>query len=91
VIEALGRELPRREVAISSISLISQAPEHRWTWHPVADMQFGGLPVRVLWVQLLILLPDFGLRCLFAVWARHVRREAQQGIPQMNSWLRDSF
>ncbi len=33
VIEALGRELPRRDVAISSISLISQVPEHLWTWH----------------------------------------------------------
>jgi 2'-5' RNA ligase len=41
VIEALGRELPRRDVAISSISLISQAPEHQWTWHPVTDVQFG--------------------------------------------------
>lgn len=42
VIEALGRELPRRDAAISSISLISQAPEHLWTWHLVADVQFGG-------------------------------------------------
>jgi 2'-5' RNA ligase len=42
VIEALGRELPRRDVAISSISLISQAPEHLWTWHLVADVQFEG-------------------------------------------------
>ena len=42
VIEALGRELPRRDVAISSISLISQAPEHLWTWHLVADVPFGG-------------------------------------------------
>jgi 2'-5' RNA ligase len=41
VIEALGRELPRRDVTISSISLISQAPEHQWTWHPVTDVQFG--------------------------------------------------
>ena len=41
LIEALGRELPRRDVAISSISLISQAPEHLWTWHLVTDVQFG--------------------------------------------------
>jgi len=41
VIEALGRELPQRDVAISSISLISQAPEHLWTWHLVTDVQFG--------------------------------------------------
>jgi len=41
VIEALGRELPQRDVTISSISLISQAPEHQWTWHPVTDVQFG--------------------------------------------------
>jgi 2'-5' RNA ligase len=41
VIEALGRELPRRDVTISSISLISQAPEHQWIWHPVTDVQFG--------------------------------------------------
>jgi 2'-5' RNA ligase len=41
VIEALGRELPRRDVAINSISLISQAPEQLWTWHPVTDVQFG--------------------------------------------------
>jgi 2'-5' RNA ligase len=37
VIEALGREQPPRDVAISSISLISQAPEHLWTWHLLPD------------------------------------------------------
>jgi 2'-5' RNA ligase len=42
IIEALGRELPRRDVAIDSISLICQAPEHLWTWHPVAEVQLGG-------------------------------------------------
>jgi 2'-5' RNA ligase len=41
LIEALGRELSRRDVAINSISLISQAPEHLWTWHLVTDVQFG--------------------------------------------------
>lgn len=46
VIEALGRELPRQEVAISSISLVSQAPEQLWTWHPVTQVPFGTeLPV----------------------------------------------
>jgi 2'-5' RNA ligase len=42
VIEALGRELPRCDVAIDSISLICQAPEHLWTWHSVAEVQLGG-------------------------------------------------
>jgi 2'-5' RNA ligase len=42
LIQALGRELPSREVAITSISLISQAPEHRWTWRQVAEVQCGG-------------------------------------------------
>jgi 2'-5' RNA ligase len=42
VIEALGRELPRQDVAIDSISLICQAPEHLWTWQSVADVQLAG-------------------------------------------------
>jgi 2'-5' RNA ligase len=47
VIEALGRELPRRQVTISSISLVSQAPEQLWTWQLVADVPFGSeLPFR---------------------------------------------
>lgn len=41
VIAALGRQLPQREITISSISLIAQAPEQLWTWHPVAQVQFG--------------------------------------------------
>jgi 2'-5' RNA ligase len=41
VIEALGRELPCQQVAISSISLISQAPEQLWTWHLVTEVPFG--------------------------------------------------
>jgi 2'-5' RNA ligase len=41
VIAALGRQLPRREVTISSVSLIAQAPEQLWTWHPVAQVSFG--------------------------------------------------
>ena len=46
VIAALGRELPRREVTVSSISLVAQAAEQLWTWHPVAQVRFGTeLPV----------------------------------------------
>lgn len=45
VIEALGRELPRQRVTISSISLVSQAPEHLWTWRLVAEVPFGNRPV----------------------------------------------
>jgi 2'-5' RNA ligase len=41
VIEALGRELPRQRVTISSISLISQAPEQLWTWRLVTEVPFG--------------------------------------------------
>jgi 2'-5' RNA ligase len=41
VIAPLGRQLPRREVTISSVSLIAQAPEQLWTWHPVAQVSFG--------------------------------------------------
>jgi 2'-5' RNA ligase len=47
VIEALGRGVPPQQVAISSVSLVSQAPEQRWTWRLVADVPFGtGSPVR---------------------------------------------
>lgn len=41
VIEALGREVPEQEVSVNAISLISQAPEHGYTWQSVADVQFG--------------------------------------------------
>jgi 2'-5' RNA ligase len=41
VIEALGRELPSRRVAISSISLVSQAPEQLWTWRLLTKVPFG--------------------------------------------------
>ncbi len=41
VIEALGRELPRQQAAVTSISLVSQAPAQRWTWHLVTDVVFG--------------------------------------------------
>ena len=46
VIAALGRHLPRREVTVSSVSLVAQAPEQLWTWHPVAQVRLGTeLPV----------------------------------------------
>jgi 2'-5' RNA ligase len=46
VIAALGRQLPRREIAVSSVSLVAQAPEQLWTWHLVAHIRFGTeLPV----------------------------------------------
>jgi 2'-5' RNA ligase len=41
VIDALGRELPTQQAAVTSISLVSQAPEQRWTWHLVTDVPFG--------------------------------------------------
>jgi 2'-5' RNA ligase len=45
VIQALGRELPRQQVAISSVSLVSQAPSQMWTWSPLSCAPFGtGLP-----------------------------------------------
>ncbi len=45
VIEALGRELPRQRVTISSISLVSQAPEQLWTWRLVTEVPFGNQSV----------------------------------------------
>jgi 2'-5' RNA ligase len=41
VIEALGREVPPQQVAISSVSLVSQAPEQRLTWCLLAQVPFG--------------------------------------------------
>jgi 2'-5' RNA ligase len=41
VIEALGRKLSPQRVTISSISLVSQAPEQLWTWHLVTEVPFG--------------------------------------------------
>lgn len=41
VVKALGRQLPRREITISSVSLVSQAPEQMWTWHHVKRVPFG--------------------------------------------------
>jgi 2'-5' RNA ligase len=38
VIEALGREVPPRQVAISSVSLVSQAPGQMWEWRLVAQV-----------------------------------------------------
>ena len=45
MIDALGRELPSRQTAITAISLVSQAPEQLWTWDLVTEVPFGtGLP-----------------------------------------------
>lgn len=41
VIDALGRELPRQRVTVSSISLVSQAPDQLWTWRLMAEVPFG--------------------------------------------------
>jgi 2'-5' RNA ligase len=41
VIDALGRELPRLQAAIRSVSLVSQAPAQQWTWRLVAKVQLG--------------------------------------------------
>lgn len=47
VISALGRKLPSAEVTISSVSLVSQAPEQLWTWLPVTQVRLGTeLPAR---------------------------------------------
>jgi 2'-5' RNA ligase len=46
VIDALGRELPKQQAAVTSISLVSQTPEQLWTWHLVTDVPFNtGLPL----------------------------------------------
>lgn len=44
VIDALGRELPRREITVRSVSLISQAPRQQWTWHLLKDVPLGDAP-----------------------------------------------
>jgi hypothetical protein len=47
VIDALGRELPSRQTAVTAISLVSQAPEQLWTCDLVTQVPFGtGLPTR---------------------------------------------
>lgn len=38
VIQALGRNLPARQITIRSISLVSQSPEQRWTWDRITDL-----------------------------------------------------
>jgi len=47
VIDALGHELPSRQVKISAINLVNQqGPELQWDWHPVATIQIGdGAPI----------------------------------------------
>lgn len=41
VIDALGRELPSRQAAITAISLVSQTPEQLWKWELVNEVPFG--------------------------------------------------
>ena len=41
VIDALGRDLPSQQAAVTSISLVSQSPEQLWTWHLVTEVPFG--------------------------------------------------
>lgn len=43
-IEALGRELPRQQITVKSVSLISQAPSQQWTWHLLTDVPIGNEP-----------------------------------------------
>ena len=38
VIEALGRNLPARQVTIRSVSLVTQSPRQRWTWDRITDL-----------------------------------------------------
>jgi len=41
VIAALGRKLPTQQASVTSISLVSQSPEQRWTWNLVTHVPFG--------------------------------------------------
>jgi 2'-5' RNA ligase len=41
VIEALGRAVPLQRATISSVSLVSQTPQQRWTWRLVAKVPPG--------------------------------------------------
>jgi len=41
VIDAVRRELPKQQAAVTAVSLVSQAPEQLWTWHLVTDVPFG--------------------------------------------------
>jgi 2'-5' RNA ligase len=41
VIAALGRQLPGRKAAITSVSLVSQTPQQKWTWNLISDVPFG--------------------------------------------------
>jgi hypothetical protein len=49
IITALGRWLPKTEVTIKSISLVSQTQiGHSWQWEPVAKVQLAEDPRRLL-------------------------------------------
>lgn len=41
IIEALGRNLPARQVTIRTISLVTQSPSQRWTWDHTADLSLA--------------------------------------------------
>jgi 2'-5' RNA ligase len=42
IVHALGRELPRREVTVTHVSLIVQkGPERLWDWSPVEEIPLG--------------------------------------------------
>ncbi len=46
IISALGRWLPKTEITIRSISLVSQTQVGRsWQWRPVAEVHLAGEPV----------------------------------------------
>jgi 2'-5' RNA ligase len=45
IIDALGRWLPKTEVTIKSISLVSQTQVgHSWQWQPIAEIHLAGDP-----------------------------------------------
>lgn len=47
IIAALGRSLPKFNIMMRSVSLVSQTQVgHTWQWRPVAEVRFGGRPAR---------------------------------------------
>lgn len=43
IIDALGTQLPEREVIIRSIHIVNQdGPETLWNWRPLAEVRLGG-------------------------------------------------
>jgi 2'-5' RNA ligase len=46
IIDTLGMHLPKREISVSSLSLVVQAgPEREWDWTTVGTVRLGGAPV----------------------------------------------